>query len=143
MAKRINKNNNSNIKNERRTAKEQKEIGINENETIPDTNTGLIQNEKINFEIQSIESLLQKTLSRWKENLDSENIKTDTIGDLEKLIKLRLLLIDENEQKKITSEKIMTAVIGIIREVIDDSALRIKLLTKLKEIDISDENITE
>ena len=92
----------------------------------------------INFEIENIEFLLQQTLSHWKENLDSENIKADTIGDLEKLIKLRLLLIDENEQKRVTAEKMMIAVIDIIKEVIEDTALRIKLLNRLKEIEISD-----
>ena len=143
MAKRINKINITGLKNAKKTTKEQTDTDNNENGNISAANSRKPPKEKINFEIENIEFLLQKTLSHWKENLDSENIKADTIGDLEKLIKLRLLLIDENEQKRLGSEKMMIAVIGIIREVIEDPTLRIKLLNRLKEIEIGNDNIAE
>jgi hypothetical protein len=108
-----------------------KETPDEESKTLRKTNSI----EQIDFEIQNIESLLKKTLKQWKENLDSENIKADTIGDLEKLIKLRLLLFDEHTQKKQISEIIIREVIKVIRDVVDNSEMRLKLLEKLKEID--------
>ncbi len=138
MAKKMNKSSNSRIKSAKNILLRQNEINKETDKNPLNHSTGKVPKEKINFEIENIEFLLQRTLSHWKENLDSENIKADTIGDLEKLIKLRILLIDENEQKRIISEKLMVSIIGIIKDVIDDPALRIKLLTRLKEIDIDD-----
>lgn len=136
MAKKINKSINSRLKSAKNNLVKQNEINKETDENPQKHTAGKVPKEKINFEIENIEFLLQRTLSHWKENLDSENVKADTIGDLEKLIKLRILLIDENEQKRIISEKLMISIIGIIKDVIDDPALRIKLFSRLKEIDI-------
>jgi len=136
MAKRIIKKAESNIKPAKRAVKS--ETVNRDAEKKNDLKSSITKSRKVDFEVENIEFLLQQTLSHWKENLDSENIKADTIGDLEKLIKLRLLLIDENEQKRITAEKIMISVIAIIKEVIEDPAMRIKLLTRLKEIELID-----
>jgi len=89
-----------------------------------------------NFEIESIEILLKKTLFLWKKNLENKNIKTDTIGDLEKLIKLRLLLVEENEKRKAFCEKIINEVIMIIKDEIEEYDLKIKILERLQNIEI-------
>ena len=96
----------------------------------------LFEKETNNFESESIEILLKKTLFLWKKNLENKNIKTDTIGDLEKLIKLRLLLEDENEKKKMICEKVLDEVIMIIKDEIDEYDLKIKILERLKNIEI-------
>jgi len=89
-----------------------------------------------NFEIESIEILLKKTLFLWKKNLENKNIKTDTIGDLEKLIKLRLLLVEENEKRKAFCEKVINEVIMIIKDEIEEYDLKIKILERLQNIEI-------
>jgi len=96
----------------------------------------LFEKETNNFESESIEILLKKTLFLWKKNLENKNIKTDTIGDLEKLIKLRLLLEDENEKKKMICEKVLDEVIMIIKDEIDEYDLKIKIFERLKNIEI-------
>ena len=95
----------------------------------------LFEKETNNFESESIEILLKKTLFLWKKNLENKNIKTDTIGDLEKLIKLRLLLEDENEKKKMICEKVLDEVIMIIKDEIDEYDLKIKIFERLKNIE--------
>jgi hypothetical protein len=89
-----------------------------------------------NFEIESIEILLKKTLFLWKKNLENKNIKTDTIGDLEKLIKLRLLLVEEKEKRKAFCEKVINEVIMIIKDEIEEYDLKIKILERLQNIEI-------
>jgi hypothetical protein len=134
MAKRVSKK----IR-ESASVRNKAQTGSDKYKKDPVENTNALQkansNGKIDFEIQNIDFLLKKTLEQWKGNLDSENIKADTIGDLEKLIKLRLLLFDEHTQKKQISEIILKEVISVIREVVDNPELRLKLLEKMKEID--------
>ena len=72
----------------------------------------------------------------WKKNLENKNIKTDTIGDLEKLIKLRLLLVEENEKRKAFCEKVINEVIMIIKDEIEEYDLKIKILERLQNIEI-------
>jgi hypothetical protein len=84
----------------------------------------------------NLESLIDNALLQWKKEFENQEVKTESIGDLERLIKLRILLKEENESNSKLIQEIMSKVIDVLKDAIDDSEIRVKVYERLKEIEI-------
>jgi hypothetical protein len=82
----------------------------------------------------NFENLIHNALSKWKKEFENDIVRTDSISDLEKLIKLDILVKDENRKSQDLIDKIMTKIIETIKILVEDPDLKIKIFEKFKEI---------
>jgi hypothetical protein len=83
-----------------------------------------------------LDDLIKKAIFQWKKEFEEQEVKTDTIGDLERLIKLKILIKDEKEKNDNIIQELLSMVIEVIKDTVADSDLRVKIYERLKEIQI-------
>lgn len=79
-----------------------------------------------------LSDLINNVINQWKKEFDSNSVKTESIMDLEKLVKLNILLKEENNRTKQITNEIVDKVIAAIKEVIEDPELLILIFEKLR-----------
>jgi hypothetical protein len=92
-------------------------------------------NDNYEFNKQDLNKLIRDAIEQWRKEFNNNIVKTDSINDLEKLIKLNFLLLDEKEKLKSIIDKIMLKIIDILKTTINDPELKITLFEKIKSIE--------
>jgi hypothetical protein len=98
------------------------------------TDHSKIQNLPANDLNPNLDELIHKALSKWKKEFDNDIVRTDSISDLEKLIKLNILIKDENIKHQNIIDNVLDKTIEIINNTVEESDLKIKIFERLKDL---------